>query len=391
MRDKRKYFPVNWIDGMKINKSHFIDQDNSWTDALQQAASAGLSHLRYGVLPPSASGEDVFNVKISLDNQNSIRVSILSCKAVTPGGAIIDLPSLSTVVSSASGNILTETFPVSSAAGEATLWVFLFIHPFEKQAAGDTDPAENPPRFPIVLPTYTIQVVSDSSYRQLAHHPYAIPVGKVSINGNDAKVEDEYIPPCVSVNANDDLVSLHAELDKYLADLELYCSQIVQKIFRKNQGNEISELVMFLCDRVMLYLTQAITAMRFTVLYEPPVVMFAAISGLARVMKNTIDMRIGSGKDVLMNYFTEWCELTQGELEGMLANLANAGYTHNDINRNIQKIVVFVKVTLRLFQTLSKLEFIGKRKEGGVVTFVKEETVDGGEVSAPKPRRRFLG
>ncbi|MEO6843524.1 MAG: type VI secretion system baseplate subunit TssK [Ginsengibacter sp.] len=389
MRDNKKYFPVNWIDGMKINKSHFIDQDNAWTDALQQVASLHLSPVKYGILPPSVDGDDTFNVKISFDNQNTLRVSVLSCKAVTPGGVSINLPSPVTVLPADSGNILTATFPFSSANSEAISWVFLFVHPFEKQTAGSPDIIENPPRFPIVLPTYTIQLVTESEYRQYAQHPYGIPIGKVFINGNDIKVDEEYIPPCVSLNANDDLVSLHSELDKYLADLELYCSQIVQKIFKKDQKNEISELVMFLCDRVILHLSQAITNMRFTVLYEPPVVMFAGVSALARAMKNTIDMRIGSGKDELMNYLAEWCELNQGELEGMLENLANSGFIHNDVNRNIQKIVVFVKVTLRLFQTLSELEFIGKRKKGPV-TFVNEESVDR-NLSQAKAKRRFLG
>ena len=58
------------------------------------------------------------------------------------------------------------------------------------------------------------------------------------------------------------------------------------------------------------------------------------------------------------------------------------------INKNIQKIVVFVKVTSRLFDTLSKLEFIGKRRESGI--FVKEESVQQAE-NQPKARRRFLG
>lgn len=389
MRDNRKYFPVNWIDGMKINKSHFIEQDNAWTDALNQVASLHLSPLHYGVLPSSIDGGDTFNVKVSFDNQHTLRISVLSCKAVTPGGISINLPSPATVLSADSGNILTATFPFTSATSEAISWIFLFVHPFEKQTSGSPDITENPPRFPIVLPTYTLQLVTESEYRQYAQHPYAIPIGKVFVNGNDVKVDEEYIPPCISLNANEDLVSLHSELDKYLADLELYCMQIVQKIFKKDQKNEISELVMFLCDRVILHISQSITTMRFTVLYAPPVVMFSEISALARVMKNAIDMRIGSGKDELMNYLAEWCELNQGELEGMLENLANSGFIHNDVNRNIQKIVVFVKVTRRLFQTLSELEFIGKRKKGSV-TFVNEEVIDR-NVTQAKPKRSFLG
>ena len=389
MRDQQKHFPVNWIDGMKINKNHFIEQDNAWMDALQGIASLQLSPIQFGIVPASLAGEDTFNIKIAIDNQNSLRVSVLSCQAFTQGGAAISLPSFSSVGQAASGNILTSTFPFSDSKNESNWWIFLFVHPFEKQAAGSPDLAENPPRLPNVLPTYTIEVVSDSNYRQFANHPYALVIGKVAVNGNDIRIEDDYIPPCISITSHPDLLSLHSELDKYLADVELHCSQIVQKIFRKNQQNDISELVMYLCDRLMLFLGQTITSMRWNMVYEPPVYMFASISAMARIMKNTIDLRIGSGKEEMMNYLSEWCELKQGELESMLSNLANAEFNQNDINKNILKIVQFVKVTSRLFETLSKLEFIGKRKESGI--FVKEETIQQAADNSNKPRRRFLG
>jgi hypothetical protein len=89
-----------------------------------------------------------------------------------------------------------------------------------------------------------------------------------------------------------------------------------------------------------------------------------------------------------VHHYLQWCELKQGELESMLSNLANTSFDQNDINKNIQKIVLFVKVTSRLFDTLSKLEFIGKRRESGI--FVKEEAIKQPD-NQPKARRRFLG
>lgn len=387
MRDNVKYFPVNWIDGMKINKDHFISQDNAWLGMLQDLSAVHVSPIRYGVLPSSVSGDNTFNVKISLDNQQSLRVSVLACNAVTPGGVRIVIPAAS-VIQAETGNTLTETFPFSAKGNESVWWLFLTVHPYDKQPSGSPDLSENPPRFPFLLPSYGIQLVSDNNYKEFAWQPYSLAIGKVLISGNDIKIENDYIPPCFSVASHADLVSLHSELDQFMSDIELFSSRIVQKIFKKNQQNEISELVMFLCDRVILYITQAITAMRWTILYDPPAVMFASISGLARVMKNSIDMRTGSGKDELMNYLIEWCEIKQGDLETMLANLSNSTFDNNDINRNIYDIISFVKVTSKLFETLSKLEFIGKRKEGGI--FVKEEqTTIQNEVQA-KPRRRFF-
>ena len=117
---------------------------------------------------------------------------------------------------------------------------------------------------------------------------------------------------------------------------------------------------------------------------------FAAIAGLARIMKNTIDLRIGTGKDELMNYLSEWCDLKQGELEIMLTGLAQYRYDHNDILQCIRSITSFIKVTSQLFETLSNLEFIGKRKEAGF--FVKEEHHEVEIVNGQKiTRRRFFG
>jgi hypothetical protein len=390
MRDRLKHLPVNWIDGMKINKSHFIAQDDAWRDALNDVSSINASHLKFGILPVSSNGEENFNVKISLDNQNVLRVTVLACQAITPGGIKINLPLTNipeniNADADANPSIL---FQLSDIKTEAQWWVVLIIHPFQKKAVGSPDLSENPPRYPFLLPTYTVEVVSDSQYNQFAYHPYALTIGKVVANGNDIKVDNDYIPPCFSTDAYEDLRTLHAELDSFLATLEVRCSQIVQKIYKKNQQNEISDLVQFLCDRVMMFLSINITQLRWITLYESPAYMFAGIVSLARLMKNTIDLRIGSGKEEMLNYLSEWSELKQGELENMLSSLASIKYDNNDINKNIQKIIKFVKVTATLFETLSKLEFIGKKKDSGI--FVKEEP-HGFSDAQNKARRRFLG
>lgn len=387
MRSQRKYYSVNWMDGMKINKDHFIAQDNAAQDAMSDIATLGLSAIRYGVLPSSAAGEESYNVKIALDNQNTLRATVIGLQAVTPGGVRIAYPGLS-----ASEAALTTSFQFSHSGTESVYWVVITVHPYERKPSGSPDSDENPPRFPYVQADYKLHVVSESQYTQYARNPFALVIGKVSVNGNNIRVEDEYIPPCIAVNASADLMGLHGELDQFLAGLELRCSQIVQKIFRKSQQNDLSELAMFLCDRIMMFIGQAITDMRWNLVYETPAKMFSTIISLARVMKNTIDLRTGSGKEELMNYLSEWCELNQGELENMLSGLANLRYEHNDINSNILPVIRFAKVTGKLFESLSNLEFIGKRKESGI--FVKEEqninqNVNNG--TDQKPKRRFFG
>jgi hypothetical protein len=391
MRDYPKHFPVNWIDGMKINKGHFIAQDNAWTDALHEVGALATSPVRFGILPATFPGEDTFNVKLSLDNQQTLRVSVLSCQAVTPGGIRINLPAFNGFSRVATDGAPALSFSFSfQEAKAATEWrVILTVNPFDKQPAGNPDLAETPPRYPYVLPSYTIQLVSEHEYNQYMYHPYAITVGKVLVNGNNVSVDYDYIPPCYSLSASPDLVNLHAEIDQFMARLEILCSQVVQKIFQKDQQNDISKLVLFLCDRVVLYLGQAITHIRWMMLHESPAALFQSIANLARVMKNTIDLRIGSGKDLMVTYLSDWSELKQGELESLLAGMANIRYDNNDINSNIGQITVFVETTRRLFEKLNTLEFIGKQKDTG--PFVKEEKLDKPEVSDVNTKRRFFG
>ncbi|HEX5150740.1 MAG TPA: hypothetical protein VFW07_04800 [Parafilimonas sp.] len=391
MRDRVKNLPVNWIDGMKINKSHFIAQDDAWRDALNDVASLNVSHIKFGILSPSSAGEDNFNVKISIDNQNTLKATVLACQAVTPGGIRINLPSTGNLenISGDADALPSTIFRFSEASTENIWWIVLIIHPFQKKAVGSPDLSENPPRYPYLLPGFSVEVVSESQYNQFAYNPYALTIGKVLSGGNDIRVDNNYIPPCYSTDAFDDLRSLHAELDSFLATLEIRCTQIVQKIYKKNQQNEISELVQFLCDRLIIFLSENITQMRWITLYDSPASLFAGITGLARLMKNVIDLRIGSGKEEMINYLSEWCELRQGELETMLTGLANIRYNHNDVNSNIQKITQFIKVTSTLFETLSKLEFIGKKKDSGI--FVKEEPQGFSESQQNKARRRFFG
>ncbi|HXB07042.1 MAG TPA: hypothetical protein VNW04_08000, partial [Puia sp.] len=83
------YLPVNWIDGMKINRSHFIAQDNAMVFHMAQVASGLLNDYNYGLLP-SGSGAPSLKLFLSTDNQQRVQVRIQFCRAITAGGYYFD-------------------------------------------------------------------------------------------------------------------------------------------------------------------------------------------------------------------------------------------------------------------------------------------------------------
>ena len=380
-----KYLPVNWSDGMKLNKDVFIAQDNAQASISYNLIASTLSPIRYGLVP----GNNNFNTQIAVDNKNTVRITIISCKAITQGGFPVNI--YASEQSSNTDGSPSVILPIS-LNGNNVHWVILLIKPYERNPFGDINPTETPARFPFVKAGFEIILADDNQLQQYAQHSLALIIGKILVNGSNAIVDQEYLPPCISVTASQDLLGLHSELDGFLAGLEHSCSQVVQKIYRKSQHNDLSELAQFLCDRIMLFLGQVITQYRWSYIHESPAQMISTIAGLARVIKNTIDLRIGSGKDELMTYLCEWCELKQGELEGLLSSMAALRYNHNDVNQNIRSIIEFAKIIGKLFSTLSNLEFIGKKKESGL--FVKEEQqpqFTQGTSDAAKPKRRFFG
>ncbi|MBP6623721.1 MAG: hypothetical protein KA198_01035 [Chitinophagaceae bacterium] len=383
MYNQKHFNPVNWKDGMKMNKSHFIDTDNAYIDGIRDAVQIKLSPVQYGLVCNDAN--ESINIQITIDNQNLIKATLLLCDAVTLGGARINIHKQNLEQSFTQ----LEATQATKAGEEGIFWVSVSVNLFNRIPSGTPDPLENPPRNPFTEASYELHITPDTQIKQLLNNPNQLIVGKVHLNGAQSRVEEEYIPPCLSVSAHIDLISFHAELDSFFGKLELKCSQIVQKIFKKSQQNELSDLVQFLCDRMILFLGSQITPFRWSAPHESPIHMIQTTVGLARVIKNTIDLRIGSGKEELLNYLAEWCELNQGELEALLTSVSNITYTHHDVNQHLTKIVQFVKVLGKLFDTLSNLEYIGKKKDSNI--FVKEEQIQTVEdINKPKPKRRFF-
>lgn len=370
---------VNWTDGMKLNRNVFIAHDDAILSAIHRTAAVYTTDINYGLLPISNN----YAINIASDNQNIINVQVNAFEGITQGGCIIDIQS------GEGTDPLIARVPITISNTETTYWILLMATPFTRTPFGEADTNESPARLPFVKFDAELLVIQEHQLKEYIHHPLVIPIGKVYANGNSIRNDDEYLPPCTAINALSDLLGLHSELDTFLSSLEAACSQIVQKIYRKSQHNDLSELAQFLCDRMMLHLSQQITHFRISMMHQSPVAMIESIASLARLIKNTIDLRIGSGKDELMNYLCEWCELNQGELEQLLTQVSVMKYKHYDINESIFTVVRFAKTIGKLFATLSNLEFIGKKKESGL--FVKEETQYTNNQEQPKPKRRFFG
>ena len=389
MNRVQEYKPVNWVNGMKINKNHFIAQHNA---ALYQQALSNtvfLNDHNYGLLPVSTAVEPP-KIWVNVDNMQHVNVRIMSCTAITRGGYVIQFHSDSSDnVNQLSAKIPGLSVPFKELQGRAeAYYVIISVDPYNSVPAGVANPEEQPIRLPFTEPAYSVSLLPVAETSLNALGGFQLPVGKVLIRDQSVSLEEEYIPPCTSVNSHESLVQHHAETEQFFGRMELNALQILQKILQKNQQNDLIDPVRQLSEQVLFYISREYGNYRHSIMFGTPVHLMTAVSGLARVIKNAIDIYVGSAKEEMINYFTEWCNVNHGELEEEITSITNYRYDHLNIRQGIEKNIKFCALILQLFTNLAALDYIGKKKETGI--FVKEKLIVPEEEVQARKRGFFL-
>ena len=380
-----KYFNVNWVDGMKLSSNHFVEQENAFIDHLRDVAGLNLTSYNYGLLGPSSGDSKSLSVKVEVDRTSLLRIYVSECRAITSSGARIEITGANQFNQSKPANLVCE-YNLSGIATGKVLHVVVSVNPFAKTAVGEPAVNENPPLYPYTDYKYEINIIPAEDTNLVSNGPFHITIGKLKVNGNAVDIIENYIPPCSRVVNHQELLDIYQDLSKALIRLETDSSVIIQKIYRKEQQNALAKSVLYLTENLTQFLSMNMHRFRWFVPEMPPVFMVEYFASFARVIKNSIDLKSGTGKEELLTYIKDWIvEVNQGEFEAILDEMVNIEYNHMDINASIEKIEAFCVTLTTVISKLSKLDYIGdKRKADVIVTSRGADVVD-----TPK-KRSFL-
>ncbi len=370
MVPKLKFLHVNWERGMNIGKEHFIQQENAFAERINDSMALFLNRFNYGLIPAGIGSESSVKTVFKIDNQKFLRTTLFCCRAITPGGARVEileenpLPEMVTDLSQLLETSLKED-------GEVC-YILLTVEPFERQATGVLNPEEDPPRFPDVTPTFKVHVLTEKMLAKNDLHPHAIFIGKFQISNGRPEVFSDYIPPCMTLRSHLETYRFYELTEAFLGQLELNLLSIIRKINEKNQDTSLAQSVLLLAENLLRYVTENFMRFRWELPDRPPIALFAFIAGTARVIRNAIESMASSVKEELLNYFTNWSELKQGDFEKLLVYCINFDYNHDDILFSIDQFSEYNQIIALLFDKLESLAYIGKKKETNI--FVKEQT-----------------
>jgi len=371
MKETNKY-RVNWIDGMKINKNHFIDLENSFLNALKTVEEINLAPTNYGLLPDFSEKGSSIELSISLDGQNSVEVNITYCKAITLGGYHIDISESTRPLLEQAGCELRKKIHISGQSDQYS--VVLIINPYQRITVGAADPEEEPPRRPYVLPEYKIDILESSelNHKELGLHHLTI--GRVQLVDGKLSVINDFIPPSKSIQSHIDLKQAYNGISTFFSNLEAYLVQIIQKIHQKKQDNDLALMVLQMSQKMFDYLNYGLADFKIQTQFSAPIELVVKTSSLARIIKNSLDVFSGAGKEEFLNYIADWGDLNQGGFETIMSETIDNQYQHTNINPSLDQISRFTRIILTTFKKLNELDYIGKKSDSNI--FVKENVVD---------------
>jgi hypothetical protein len=377
MAKNQKHYFINWIDGMKITKDHFIEMENAMIYHQQSGDRLLINPYNFGILP-SGDGESALDISFNTDVTGHVNLSVNRCKAITTGGFIIDIDIVSTDLEGLLVDLKDFDLQTIKSTSDK-FYIVLKVNPYNHVPVGQANPAENPPRHPYAIPEFRVYIVPVEQMNKAGLGDYFLIIGKLIVKDGIPVLDKEYISPCARISADERLKAIETRIEGIFNKLEADIMIIIRKIHTKQQKSPLASSVLMVADKLSFFLASQITEHRLYLRYSPPVAVFEAISRFACVFRNVLNGQPTESKEEMMNYFSDWCNLKQGELENLLVDITSADYYHYEIAASMSKHLVLIETMSLLFGTLSTLDYIGKRRDTQI--YIKEEV---------KPKKSFL-
>jgi hypothetical protein len=221
--------------------------------------------------------------------------------------------------------------------------------------------------------SYRISVVPLATIQTEQWRGPHLMIAQCALENGEVRILNDFVPASATVASHAGLGEWYRKFGKALEETETYSYRIIQKIKTKSQKNTLSDSVQYLTERLIEVLSQGSLAYRHQLLHQPPLLMLTATLNVAKAIQSSLECLTLREKEELLNYVAEWAEETPGQMQSNLNGLLKMPYVHTDILPLLQAVEAFFALWATLFNKLSQLEFIGKRK--GQQVFIVESPV----------------
>ncbi|MBF9219791.1 hypothetical protein [Hymenobacter ruricola] len=381
------YYPVNWVDGMKISRRHFAETERFTTDHLRDAVALQLRPDNYGLLPAAneLGSPAAFELLLSVDAQSEVQARLTQCRAITAGGVRIEITASSAPLTARTSLAqLLAAFGLTATEG-LRFSVVLTANPFERVPTGTPVPEEVPPRHPYTRPAYELSFVPTQQLAGAASAAFTLVVGELLYADGELRPVTQFIPPSTAVASHPGLLQALHQLDFQLTEIETDAFKIIHKVkLRTDKRSPLADMVRELAERTAFALAQQLTTLQLMAAAQPPIYLLDALLRVAKQVKTSLDALTEAEREELLKYFEQWSETLPATLLGALQGAVTLTYDHQQVHEHLRQQQQLWQLIGAIFRQLSQLEYIGKNKEGWQ-SFINENPVASKPLSTPSP------
>lgn len=342
---------INWTDGMKLNKDHFIGHENWILERSRDYAFIRLTDFNYGLIPGSSGSS--LEVMLNIDQNNLLNIKVADCHAITKGGKRIDIAVKDIQQAQYPLEKLTVDFDASEASNEM-FDIILAVFPDKRIPVGVPDDNEIPFRHPNVMPEYQIQVVPTKQVNSSQMWYNYITIGKFQVVAREVHFYTDYIPPCSRVDSYPSLLEYYYRFENNAQKI----NNALAEYLRKNRANsgKLESNLSFTLEKLLYYLTVNLSQYKLILKSEPPVYMIDFFISFARLFKSVLSWLSEYDREEVLNYFSHW--VSSRDVDDAAYELMNLEYDHQDIYTSVKKVESYLSLVNDLFE---KMVFSGKQ------------------------------
>ena len=194
---KIEHLPINWVNGQKINNTHFFETYYNVVEMLRQNREEGLTSYNYGFGEKSEREESSIELDIKGESAETLSVELRACNAVTRNGYHILFSK--ELYGDFTPKCTLKDIDIDLSTRQVVC-ILITINPYKMLPVGVPDPETTPLHHPYVLPEVTLQLVLEQNLNKAFLEGNSIVAGKVIVDGGAFSIDNEYIPAIQRIN-----------------------------------------------------------------------------------------------------------------------------------------------------------------------------------------------
>lgn len=350
---------INWINGMKLGKAHFLELQSAVWHSLSQCRSLGLSNYAYGIIKDVEI--DSFNIDVHVQQPNIIEIEIKSLLGVTSNGNLISIEN---------SDQLKNVFQLDQLElkdDNAKYYAIITSDLTNPQPYGTPDNDEIPVRLPYLKPRYSIDLISENQLANASKPSHVFPLAAFLIQRGRIKRIDEFIPPNVRLSDSDDTSSFTDSYVDFLFKLEECCVETIAKARNKERVTNLYKNAVYICERLLPQIESTLLHIKLNKDSLQLISLLESSNTLSRNIHNSLQIIDPKEREEFIQYIAEQTSLSPGEYLQVLNRIFQAQYDHWNMSDTLTLLSGFCKINLQLFTKIKESEYVGKKKDAGII------------------------